>query len=109
MLFRRKKKSPLEVLEAYLTEVGRAHHRAFKTTGGRDSEWPIWYAEYTLEGMSDFVGCSLTKSKLIYLFVKVEKQRELAAADQPWQSFHAEAFLREKTPAPAEKTADSEA
>ncbi len=109
MLFRRKKKSPLEVLEGYLTEVAKAHHKAFKKTGGRDSEWPIWYAEYALEGMSEFVGRTLSKSELIYLLVKVEKEHKAAGSDQPWQSFYAEAFLREKTPAPTQETADSEA
>ena len=32
-------------------ETGPAHHRAYFAANGADPEWPLWYAEYSLDGI----------------------------------------------------------
>lgn len=74
-------------------KVAADHHRAYIETDGDDPEWPIWYAE-RLQGLLNpllDVGC--TRSELVYLLVKVEKERVREAPGADWADYYAGFFL----------------
>lgn len=60
-----------------LVETAEAHHKAFSTTEGEDRDWPIWYADHLLDNMRKLLKANFTKSELIYLLVKADKEMRL--------------------------------
>ena len=84
-------------LEALLTAAGPAHHQAFIETDGEDPEWPLWYAEYLQEGLSEALGAVLTKSRIVYLLIDAEQKRLAESPDAPWPVFYAAEFERRRT------------
>lgn len=76
-----------------LTEIiaaaGPAHHAAFASTDGEDPEWPLWYADYLIDDVSDALGVQLTRSRLTYLLVDMDRQLSGAATDTPWPQYYA--------------------
>ena len=57
-----------------LVKTAEAHHKAFSVTEGEDPDWPIWYADHLLDNMRKLLKANFTKSELIYLLVKVDKE-----------------------------------
>jgi hypothetical protein len=75
---------------ALLRQSGSAHHQAFIEVNGEDAEWPLWYAEYLLQPLKSLLQAEFTKSELVYLLVKAEKER-FPGTD--WPLFYTEVFL----------------
>ena len=75
-------------LNQLFIEAGRAHHEAFAKVGGDDIEWPIWYAEYLQEGLSERLGREMTRSEIIYCLVALSRRHP----DKPWTEYYAEFF-----------------
>jgi len=42
-------------LSDLFTETATVHHEAFAATDGKDPEWPIWYADYLQEPISEIL------------------------------------------------------
>lgn len=81
-------------LAALFSEAGRAHHQAFIKSNGEDPEWPIWYAEYLQPKVSDLLETFFTRSELVYLLIKVEKERQENKAKPTWSEYYATFFLQ---------------
>lgn len=73
-------------------KTGEAHHQAFVETDGDDPEWPTWYAEYLHEALSSLLNASFTKSQLIYLIVKADREQAQEAPGSDWATFYASFF-----------------
>lgn len=73
--------------------TGHAHHQAFIDTGGKDAEWPLWYADYLHDRIGTLVRKTLTRSELVHFLVTAEKERAAKAANSGWQDFYAHLFL----------------
>ncbi|MEM9932298.1 MAG: hypothetical protein AAF824_01745 [Bacteroidota bacterium] len=83
--------SKKQQLAKLFLETGKAHHQAFQETGGEDPEWPIWYAEYLQEKLSDLLPSSLSRSKLIYELVRLEEEGLPTGMD--WTQVYARKLL----------------
>ena len=82
-------------LENLFRETGSAHHKAFIATKGDDAEWPAWYADYLFDKLRSIFSSPFTKSELVYLFVKTEKERQKYSPGSDWPSFYSRAFIEE--------------
>lgn len=76
-----------------LVETAEAHHKAFSATEGEDPDWPIWYADHLLNNMHKLLKANFTKSELIYLLVKADKEMGVYAPSAEWHSYYARFFL----------------
>ena len=78
-----------------LRQTGEAHHQAFIETDGADPEWPIWYADYLQERLSQQFEREITRSELVYFFVLAERQHSAEASHEPWPEFYAQMIVNE--------------
>ena len=76
-----------------LVETAEAYHKAFSATEGEDRDWPIWYADHLLDNMRKLLKANFTKSELIYLLVKADKEMGLYGLGAEWHSYYARFFL----------------
>ncbi len=88
--------SPL--LELF-TETARAHHEAFAANDGTDPEWPIWYADYLQEPISEILHNRFLKSSLIYCLMNADFEYTVREVDVQWQKFYSEHFIERFAPA----------
>lgn len=79
-------------------EAGSAHHRAFIATNGDDPEWPLWYAEFLQPRVNDLLSTRWTKSEVVYLLLRAEKERSAASSSPSWPEFYAGSFAKEFDP-----------
>jgi hypothetical protein len=80
-------------LEDLFREVGEAHHQAFIETDGADPEWPLWYADYLRERLSDLLDASFTRSELVYMLLLVANEQPLRAPGANWAGYYARFFI----------------
>ena len=80
-------------LEDLFREVGEAHHRAFIETDGADPEWPLWYADYLRERLSDLLDANFTRSELVYMLLLVANEQPLRAPGANWARYYAKFFI----------------
>ncbi|HJW91594.1 MAG TPA: hypothetical protein VJ436_13205 [Anaerolineales bacterium] len=74
-------------------ETIEGHKQAFAETEGYDPDWPIWYAEQLHAPLSALLQAKFTRSELVYLLVRVEKERQLEAPGAEWTGYYARFFL----------------
>ena len=94
--------SPIDVaqrLASLFRETGTAHHREFIASGGDDPEWPLWYAEYLLPKMESLVPRRLTRSEIVYLLVRAERDRRALSPGLGWPEYYSGFFLGGGDPA----------
>jgi glutaredoxin len=91
-------------LRDLLTETGRAHDAAFAAAGGKDEDWPIWYAERMAAPMREQLGIELSKSQLIYCLRDADFEHKAVAPESSWVDFYV-AHLQEHY-APSESPAE---
>ena len=84
-----------ERLALLLREAGSAHHKAFRSTNGDDPEWPIWYAEFLQTGLNELLSVHWTKSEVVYLLLRAEKERSAITPQPGWPEYYAASFVRE--------------
>lgn len=70
-------------------EVGEAHHEAFSEVDGADPDWPIWYADYMHKRLCTLLQASFTRSELVYLLVRAERELALEAPGAEWSRYYA--------------------
>jgi len=87
-----------------LLDTGRAHHKAFEVTDGADPDWPIWYAEYSIDTFAEQFGMNFTRSQLIYCLMNADFEHEARAPDSEWPEFYANEIVERFAPSevPAE-------
>jgi hypothetical protein len=81
-------------LAGIFREAGSAHHQAFLTTNGDDPEWPIWYAEFLQPRLNALLGINWTKSEVVYLLVRAEKERTVGFPHPSWPEFYARLIVQ---------------
>ncbi|MFQ5743595.1 MAG: hypothetical protein ACE5HV_08400 [Acidobacteriota bacterium] len=82
----------IKILADLFHEAGRAHRQAFSETGGKDPEWPIWYADFLLHRLNKRLKAELTKSELVYLLLKADRERAFRAPGADWPNYYAKFF-----------------
>ena len=87
----------IEDLKALFAETGSAHHQAFIDVDGEDAEWPLWYAEYCQQKISDILNTTLTKSELVYALVHLDRTMRNEAPNADWRTYYAEYFIQHYT------------
>jgi glutaredoxin len=80
-------------LTEVFTETEKAHHEAFSATDGNDPEWPLWYADYLQEPMSDILQTRFLKSSLIYCLMDADFEYKARELDVQWQKFYSDHFI----------------
>ena len=86
-------------LTELFTETARAHHEAFAATDSKDPEWPIWYAEYLQQPISEILQNKFLKSNLIYCMMSADFEYAARETDVPWQKFYSDHFIEHFAPA----------
>ena len=73
-------------------ETGQAHHQAFSETDGHDPEWPSWYADHLHSELARLLNATFSKSELIYLIVKADREQALEAPGSGSPTYYAAFF-----------------
>lgn len=74
-------------------DVGKAHHKAFKEQDGYDPEWPLWYADFLHPHLNKLLRARLTKSEVVYLIVKLDREQRAEAPGSFWPRYYAEELV----------------
>jgi hypothetical protein len=82
-------------LSALFHQAKQAHLQAYQTTDGADADWPLWYAGYLLEPLRQLLQVDLTKSELVYLLVRVDREQRANAPQADWTVYYASFFLEQ--------------
>jgi hypothetical protein len=85
--------SKIRHLAEILEEAGRGHHEAFITTDGDDPEWPLWYAEYLEDRITEVLGTKPTRSRLVQCLLNAEEEHLSSGDGRPWSEFYARYIL----------------
>ena len=80
-------------LSELFNETAKAHHEAFAITDGNDPEWPIWYADYLQDPISEILDTKFFKSSLIYCLMNADFEYTAREVDVQWQKFYSEHFI----------------
>ena len=80
-------------LAELLVEVADAHQLAFADTEGEDPEWPMWYADFMIEKLSELLHAPLTRSELICMLLNLSRLQPVEAPDIPWQEYYADYLI----------------
>jgi hypothetical protein len=78
-----------------LKRTGDAHHAAYEPTGGTDPEWASWYAGHLQALLGDGLGRSITRSEIVYLLWKAQKDQDSSGSTEPWPAYYAALILAE--------------
>ena len=74
---------------ALLERAGEAHHEAYREVDGADPDWPIWYADYLVDTLPQLLEAELTRSELVYLLIRMNKEMALKAPGAYWPRYYA--------------------
>ena len=85
-------------LSELFTNTAKAHHEAFKSTNGNDAEWPIWYANYIQDPISEILDTPFLKSNLIYCLMNADFEYTAKEVDTHWQNFYSKHFIQHVAP-----------
>lgn len=81
----------VKLLSDLFEEVDKAHQSRFEARE-RDPEWPLWYADFLMERLRKRLKADFTKSELVYLLVKADREREFRAPGSYWPTYCAKFF-----------------
>ena len=82
-------------LAALLKKTGDAHHVAYEATDGTDPEWASWYAGHLQTLLGDGLRRSITRSEIVYLLCKAQKDQDSSGSTEPWTDYYANLILAE--------------
>jgi glutaredoxin len=86
-----------QVIDLFI-ETGHAHHKAFAETDGADPDWPIWYAGYLQNPLSEVMRTKFTRSQLVYCLMDADFERAASDPCSDWQDFYAGQFIERHAP-----------
>ncbi len=86
-------------LAEILRETDQAHREALSAATGQDPDWPIWYADYLLQPLTDRLGLDFYRSKLVYCLMDAHFEHQALSPDSPWPEFYAHQILERYAPA----------
>ncbi len=75
-------------------QVDTAHKEAFREMGGKDPEWPLWYASYLQASIGELFGRNFTKSELVYCLIFVDREFNAVESHAPWPEYYADHFFK---------------
>jgi hypothetical protein len=81
-----------------LKRTGDAHHAAYEATDGTDPEWASWYSAHLQTLVGNGLGRSITRSELVYLLCKAQKNQDATGSKQSWTDYYAKLILTETHP-----------
>lgn len=83
-----------------LHEAAELHHATYRVTDGADDDWASWYSDWltSLSELPAIVGGSVVRSELTYLLVKLAKEHDERASEEPWERFYARGILTHLAP-----------
>jgi hypothetical protein len=81
-----------------LKRTGDAHHAAYEATDGTDPEWASWYSAHLQTLVGNGLGRSITRSELVYLLCKAQKNQAATGSEQSWTDNYAKLILTETHP-----------
>ena len=81
-------------LAALFEETGKAHHQAYIATNGEDPEWPLWYADYLVERITDLLGKKLTRSEISHWLLLADAAASKSSESGGWTEKYAAFFFR---------------
>ncbi len=76
-------------IAALLLETGKAHHAAFIEVDGHDPDWPLWYARYLKNKLSELLGKELTISELVHQLIDLDRLHRAEDPNSDWHRFYA--------------------
>ena len=82
-------------LAALLKRTGDAHHAAYAATDGTDPEWANWYSGHLQTLLGDGLGRSITRSEIVYLLCKAQREQEADGSEEAWTAYYANLILSE--------------
>ncbi len=82
-------------IAAALEEAERLHGEVSRRTGGVDPDWPLFYAWYLAEwsDLPDALGVSVTKSRLVFELIALDREYRSEPHDEAWSGFYARRLL----------------
>jgi hypothetical protein len=78
-----------------LKRTGDAHHAAYAATDGTDPEWASWYSGHLQTLLGDGLGRPITRSEIVYLLCKAQKEQDADGSDEAWTVYYANLMLAE--------------
>jgi hypothetical protein len=71
-----------------LHEAAELHHSVYRLTDGEDPDWASWYGDWLtrLSELPQLLGTEVTRSELVYLLVKLDKEH---GAAEGWEAAYA--------------------
>jgi hypothetical protein len=84
-----------EQLTDLLKRTGDAHHAAYAATDGTDPEWANWYSGHLQTLLGDGLKRPITRSEIVYLLCKAQKEQEADGSDEAWTAYYANLILSE--------------
>ena len=78
-----------------LKRTGDAHHAAYAATDGTDPEWASWYSGHLQTLLGDGLGRPITRSEIVYLLCKAQKEQDADGSDETWTAHYANLMLAE--------------
>ena len=78
-----------------LKRTGDAHHAAYEATDGTDPEWASWYSGHLQTLLGHGLGRSITRSGIVYLLCKAQKDQDSSGSTEPWPAYYAALILAE--------------
>ena len=81
-----------------LQRTGDAHHGAYEATDGTDPEWASWYSGHLQTLLGADLGRPITRSELVYLLCKAQKNQEATGSKESWTDYYAKLILARTHP-----------
>lgn len=78
---------------ALLGKTRRQHDEAFAASNGVDPDWPIWFADRTIDTLSELLGRSFNRSQLIHGLMDADCDYQARFADRSWSECVAEHLI----------------
>jgi hypothetical protein len=76
-----------------LMQTGKAHHAAYRESDGFDPEWASWYGPYLQTRIGQGLGRKLTRSELVYLLIRAQREHDALGDGSPWPAYYADVLL----------------
>lgn len=86
-------------------QIASEHHEAFKTTGGKDPDWAIWYARKIAYPLSQLLALELAQADVVCLLMQAADEHAARAPERPWAEFYGELAVERFRSEPEEQLA----
>jgi glutaredoxin len=85
-------------LSRLIRECEHAHRAAFPGAGGKDPDWPLWFAEYLQQPLEKALATEFHVSQLVYALMNADFEHTARAPDADWADFLAAELIEHYAP-----------